>query len=138
MKFDLSRFVDAQNGIIDQALDELRDGHKRTHWMWFVFPQLAGLGRSEVARRFAIESLAEAKAYLHHPVLEKRLDMAVAAINGLAGNDPVAVFGEVDALKLRSSLTLFREAGGGPAFDEALEKYFDGSADPETLRRLGR
>ncbi len=137
MNHDLKRFLDAQDGTFEVALGELLDGRKRTHWMWFIFPQLAGLGRSETARYYALASIGEARAFLDHPVLGRRLEQAVVAINGLASDDARAIFGDIDALKLRSSLTLFREAGGGPAFDEGLEKYFEGSPDPETLRLLG-
>ena len=137
MTLDPDRFLAAQRDTFETALSELLAGRKRTHWMWFVFPQLAGLGRSETARFYALSSLDDARAFLDHPVLGKRLEQSVAAINGLAGNDPRAVFGDIDAVKLRSSVTLFRQAGGGPAFDEALEKYFEGSPDPETLRLLG-
>jgi uncharacterized protein (DUF1810 family) len=136
MNFDLDRFVTAQDGVFEQALDELQAGRKRSHWMWFVFPQVSGLGRSETARFYAIASLAEARAFLDHPLLGKRLERAVTVLNTLPGNDAAAVFGGIDSVKLRSSLTLFREAGGGPAFDEALEKYFEGAPDPETLRLL--
>ena len=138
MEQDLHRFLAAQRDTFEAALSELLDGRKLTHWMWFVFPQLAGLGRSETARFYALHSLDEARAFLDHPVLGKRLEQVVAAIIGLAEDDPRRVFGDVDAMKLRSSLTLFREAGGGPAFSEALEKYFGGSPDPQTLRLLGR
>jgi len=138
MDQDLDRFRAAQAETFDAALAELRDGRKRSHWMWFMFPQLAGLGRSETARFYALRSLKEARAFLDDPLLGGRLERLVAAINGLAGNDARAIFGDIDEVKLRSSLTLFREAGGGPAFDEALEKYFGGSPDPETLRLLSR
>ena len=136
MRHDLDRFVSAQEPVFDRALSELRAGCKESHWMWFVFPQLAGLGRSDTARLYAISGRDEARAYLDHPVLGKRLEEAVAVINALPGRNAAAVFGGIDVVKLRSSLTLFREAGGGPAFDEALEKYFDGSPDPKTLRLL--
>jgi len=138
MDQDLDRFRAAQAETFDSALAELRDGRKRSHWMWFMFPQLAGLGRSETARFYALRSLKEARAFLDDPLLGGRLERLVAAINGLAGNDARAIFGDIDEVKLRSSLTLFREAGGGPSFDEALEKYFGGSPDPETLRLLSR
>ena len=134
----LKRFVSAQDKTFETALAELRDGRKRSHWMWFIFPQLAGLGRSETARFYALGSIAEARAYLDHPLLGKRLEQLVTVINALPHDDARTVFGDIDAVKLRSSLTLFREAGGGPAFEEALDKFFDGMPDPETLRLLDR
>jgi uncharacterized protein (DUF1810 family) len=134
---DLSRFVDAQSSAHDLALAELQRGQKTSHWMWFVFPQIAGLGHSPTARFYAIADLDEARAYLAHPVLGPRLVEAVEAINALPGRDANAVFGSPDDLKLRSSLTLFRAADPQePAFQQALDKYFDGVADPLTLARL--
>jgi uncharacterized protein (DUF1810 family) len=134
---DLGRFVDAQSSVYDRALAELRRGQKTSHWMWFVFPQIAGLGRSPTARFYAIADLDEARAYLAHPVLGPRLVEAVEAINALPGRDANAVFGSPDDLKLRSSLTLFRAADPEePAFRQALDKYFAGAADPLTLARL--
>jgi uncharacterized protein (DUF1810 family) len=133
----LSRFVEAQTGVYDGVLAELRRGHKTGHWMWFVFPQIAGLGRSPTARFYAIADLAEARAYLAHPVLGPRLVEAVEAINALPGRDAHAVLGSPDDLKLRSSLTLFQAAGPDePAFQRALDKYFGGRADPLTLEKL--
>lgn len=132
---DLNRFVAAQAGTFDQALAEIESGTKRGHWMWFVFPQIAGLGHSLTARQFAIRSLAEARAYLKHPILGDRLRRCVAALESLVHIDPEAVFGAIDALKLRSSLTLFVAAGGGPAFVDALTRW-GGGPDPATLRLL--
>lgn len=132
----LDRFTTAQADTYDVALTELRRGAKRTHWMWFVFPQIAGLGRTETARHFAIHSLDEARAYLAHPVLGPRLRECVRALQDLTGTTAAAVLGAIDAVKLRSSLTLFREAGGGPLFVAALDRWFDGSADPATLDLL--
>lgn len=132
----LERFVEAQAPVYAAALAEIRRGAKRSHWMWFVFPQLAGLGRSETARFFGIRALDEARAYLAHPVLGMRYAECVAALQDLVSSDPVAVFGEVDAMKLRSSLTLFEEAGAGPLTGAALDRWFGGSRDPETLRLL--
>lgn len=133
----LSRFVEAQAGVYDGVLAELRRGQKTGHWMWFVFPQIAGLGRSPTARFYAIADLAEARAYLAHPVLGPRLVEAVEAINALPGRDAHAVFGSPDDLKLRSSLTLFQVAGPEePAFQRALDKYFGGRPDPLTLEKL--
>ena len=138
MDFDLERFVRAQDdgGTYEAALAELRAGRKRGHWMWFVFPQVAGLGSSSVARHFAIRGLDEAGAYLAHPVLGPRLVEAAGVLAGLPGDDPVAVLGPVDALKLRSSMTLFARAGGEPVFAEVLGKYYAGAEDEATLSRL--
>lgn len=144
--FDLTRFVAAQDGVLDTALAELRAGAKRNHWMWFVFPQLAGLGHSEMARHYAIGGPAEARAYLAHPLLGPRLAAAVAALLAARGDDPVAIMGGVDAVKLRSSLTLFEAAGsetggfgaagGGEPFGAALDRFFGGERDPRTLALL--
>jgi uncharacterized protein (DUF1810 family) len=134
---DLQRFVEAQEGVYEAALAELRAGGKRSHWMWFVFPQIAGLGRSPMAQRFAIGSLAEARAYLEHPVLGPRLRECAAALTALPGSDPAAVMGGIDAMKLRSSMTLFARADPGePVFRDVLAQYFGGEEDPETDRRL--
>lgn len=140
---DLQRFLDAQDAptggttIYEQALAELTAGAKRTHWMWFVFPQLAGLGHSTMAQRYAIADLAEARAYLAHPALGPRLRACVAAVNGVQGRSAHEIMGSPDDLKLRSCLTLFAEAGGGAAFEAALDRYFEGAPDPATLGRLG-
>ena len=135
--FHLDRFVDAQEGVWEQARKELRAGRKRTHWMWFVFPQIAGLGSSAMAARYAIGSLAEAQAYLLHPVLGARLRELTGIVNGLAASDAGQVFGYPDALKFRSSMTLFAEASGGEAvFARALEKWFGGEKDRATLGRV--
>lgn len=135
--FDLARFVAAQDGTIDTALAELRAGRKRSHWMWFVFPQLAGLGRSAMAVRYAISGLDEARAYLAHPLLGPRLTEAVAALLGQAETDPVAIMGDIDATKLRSSMTLFAIAAGGPPFSVVLDRFFAGQYDPATMAMLG-
>lgn len=137
--FDLDRFVAAQDagGTYDGAVAELRAGHKRTHWMWFVFPQIAGLGSSPTSRHFAISSLDEARAYLAHPVLGPRLAECVEIISALPTSSAEDVFGGIDALKLRSSMTLFdRAAPDHGAFAAVLDKYFAGAADPATLRLL--
>ena len=135
---DLERFVEAQDhGTYEQALAELRAGRKRTHWMWFVFPQIAGLGRSDIARHYAIGSLDEARAYLSHPVLGPRLRECAQALLDAGATDAEAVLGPVDALKLRSCMTLFaRAAPDDPLFARVLERYFDGRADDATDRRL--
>lgn len=125
--FDLQRFVDAQEGMFETALAELRSGRKRSHWIWFIFPQLAGLGRSPTAQYFGVRSLDEARAYLAHPLLGPRYCKAVEAILNWAGHrEAVAILGEVDAMKLRSSLTLFESASGDPLFGRALDAFFDG------------
>jgi uncharacterized protein (DUF1810 family) len=134
--FDLQRFVSAQAGNYNGALAEIRNGRKRGHWMWFIFPQLAGLGNSAMARHYAIRSLDEARAYLQHPILGERLRTCVAALQDLDENDAEAVFGAVDTLKLRSSLTLFAQAGGGATFDAALGRWFNGEVDGATVALL--
>jgi uncharacterized protein (DUF1810 family) len=135
--FQLQRFVDAQEGVFDAALSELRSGTKQGHWIWFVFPQIAGLGLSETSRRFAIRSLEEARTYLDHPLLGPRLRRSVEVLLAWAGKrDPETILGSIDAMKLRSSLTLFATAAPDePLFGRALGAFFD-SPDPETLRRL--
>lgn len=117
-RFDLERFVSAQAANYETALAEIRAGAKRSHWMWYVFPQIAGLGRSAMAQRYAIGSRAEAQAYLDHPLLGARLRDCVAALHDLPRPDPVRVFGDIDATKLRSSLTLFEAVSSEPAFGE--------------------
>lgn len=138
-EFGLQRFVEAQDrdGTYEQALRELRAGRKRSHWMWFVFPQVAGLGRSGTAQHYAVSGVAEARAYLAHPVLGPRLRQCAAALTGLGTSDPVAVFGPVDAQKLRSSMTLFAAAAPDEAvFPQVLTQYFGGSLDEATTSRL--
>lgn len=132
---NLARFIAAQQDSFDAALGEIRRGSKRSHWMWFIFPQIAGLGRSPTAQHYAIRSLDEAKAYLAHPVLGPRLAACVEALQALDDTNAEQVFGPVDAIKLRSSLTLFDQAGGGAMFAAALDRWFDG-ADPATLALL--
>ena len=135
--YDLQRFVDAQRGSYDSAVSELRAGRKTSHWMWFVFPQIAGLGRSPTAQRYAIGSLAEARAYLAHPVLGPRLLECARILTELAGTSAPEVFGGVDAQKLRSSMTLFARADAEqPLFRQVLAQYFDGDEDRATLERL--
>jgi uncharacterized protein (DUF1810 family) len=134
---DLSRFVDAQERVYDDALSELRAGRKTSHWMWFVFPQIAGLGRSPTAQRYAIASLSEAEAYVAHPVLGERLRECARVLTELEDRSAEQVFGGLDALKLRSSMTLFaRAAPHEPLFGALLERYFGGEEDPATLERL--
>jgi uncharacterized protein (DUF1810 family) len=139
--FDLRRFVAAQEGVYARALAELRAGEKRSHWMWFVFPQLRGLGRSPTAERYGIVSLAEASAYLAHPLLGPRLREATAALLDLPGPpDLHGVFGSPDDMKFRSSMTLFTAAAAEPGgvFDRALDRFCDGRPDPATLQLLDR
>jgi len=135
-RFDLQRFVSAQEGIYSSALAEIRDGQKHGHWMWFIFPQLAGLGRSATAQHYAIRSLDEARAYLQHPILGERLRACVTAVQDLDQRDAEAVFGAVDARKLQSSLTLFGRADGGSLFEAALKRWFDGEVDEATMALL--
>jgi uncharacterized protein (DUF1810 family) len=137
--YDLERFVAAQDagGTYPRAVAELRAGRKTSHWMWFVFPQIAGLGRSPVSQAFAISSLEEARAYLAHPVLGPRLIECATIVAQTPGRTAEQIFGGIDALKLRSSVTLFlRAAPDEPAFGEVLARYFDGQPDPATDRLL--
>jgi uncharacterized protein (DUF1810 family) len=134
----LDRFVTAQATTWDGALAELAAGAKHGHWMWFIFPQLAGLGRSATAQHYAITDLAEARAYLAHPLLGPRLVAATRTLLGHAGHAPETILGSIDAMKLRSCLTLFEAAGGDPVFAEALDAFYAGSRDPMTLTLLGR
>ena len=128
----LERFTEAQANTYEAAYSEIARGRKTSHWMWFIFPQLRGLGSSEIARKYAIASLEEAQAFLAHPVLGSRLRACVTALQGLARADAEEVFGSVDALKLRSSLTLFLRAGGGSLFEAALQRWFSGQPDERT------
>lgn len=139
MPFDLARFVDAQAGIYDTVLAELRAGRKRSHWMWFVFPQLRGLGSSPTAVRFGITGLTEAKAYLDHPVLGLRLRECTALVNALAGASMEDVFGWPDYLKLRSSMTLFAHStADNDDFIAVLDTFYGGEQDAKTLALLER
>lgn len=133
--YNLSRFEDAQRGTYERALAEIRRGAKRTHWMWFVFPQVAGLGTSAMTQRFAIHSLAEAKAYLRHPTLGPRYEESVAALQDLDDTTADGVFGSIDAIKLRSSLTLFSMAEDKPIIQAAILRWF-GSPDEGTIEIL--
>jgi uncharacterized protein (DUF1810 family) len=135
---DLERFVAAQAGTYAQALAEVTHGRKVSHWMWFVFPQIAGLGYSAMARAYAIADADEARAYLAHPLLGRRLVEATNAVTATAPGDSAgAIMGGIDAVKLRSSLTLFAAVADDPApFEAALARFFAGERDPETMRRL--
>lgn len=132
----LERFVEAQAPVYATALAEIRRGAKRSHWMWFIFPQFAGLGRSATAIFYGIRSIEEARAYLDHPVLGRRYLECVEVLQDLTIGDPVAVFGEVDAIKLRSSLTLFETVRPTPLFAAALDRWFGGERDAQTLALL--
>jgi uncharacterized protein (DUF1810 family) len=135
--YDLQRFVDAQNPVYDQVHAELQEGHKRSHWMWFIFPQIAGLGSSPLARRFAISSLSEAAAFLEHPILGLRLAECTRLVNLIEGRPIGQIFGHPDDLKFRSSMTLFaRASADNQVFVDALQKHFNGEFDPATLERL--
>jgi uncharacterized protein (DUF1810 family) len=137
--FDLERFVAAQNagGTYDRAVEELRRGRKTSHWMWFVFPQIAGLGQSATSRFFAISSLEEAQAYLRHAVLGPRLKECAAIVAATQARTAEQIFGSIDTQKLHSSMTLFRRAAPGePLFGQVLERYFDGLADAATEARV--
>lgn len=137
--YELERFVEAQEagGTYARALEELRAGRKTSHWMWFVFPQLAGLGRSAMAQRYAISSLQEAREYLSHPVLGGRLRECADALLDVRGRSAEEILGGIDAMKLRSSMTLFARADPGVVeFGEVLERFFGGEGDAATLRLL--
>ena len=135
--FDLERFVTAQAPVFPAVLAELKAGQKRTHWMWFVFPQVAGLGFSAMSQRYAISGLAEARAYLNHPVLGPRLTECARIVAGTEGRTADDIFGPVDAMKLRSSMTLFAAAAPEePVFGDVLAKHFGAVPDDATLARL--
>jgi uncharacterized protein (DUF1810 family) len=135
--YGLQRFVDAQNPVFDQVRAELRAGHKRSHWMWFVFPQISGLGSSPMAQKFAISSRAEAAAYLDHPILGPRLRECTGLVTAVEGRSIGDILGYPDDLKFRSSMTLFANAASdNKPFTDALEKYFVDGFDPLTLARL--
>jgi uncharacterized protein (DUF1810 family) len=136
---DLARFVDAQRGSYDRALAEIMSGKKRSHWMWYVFPQIAGLGVSATSHKYAIESLAEADAYLRHEILGPRLVACAEAALAVDGRSALQIFGSPDDAKLRSSATLFAQVSpGGSVFHRLLDKYFGGELDEATLRILAR
>jgi uncharacterized protein (DUF1810 family) len=133
----LKRFVDAQEPVYQEVLEELRAGKKRSHWIWFIFPQIAGLGSSPTAQRYAIASIDEALAYLGHPILGARLRECTAIVNQIEGRTVSEIFGWPDDMKFRSCMTLFAQATtDNQVFRDALEKYFSGEADQQTLRRI--
>jgi len=135
---DLQRFIDAQSTVIDEVRNELRAGRKRSHWMWFIFPQMKGLGFSEMARRFGIASLAEAQAYLAHPVLGPRLRECTQLVTAVQGKSALEILGSPDDQKFCSSVTLFaRATTDNQVFLDALNKYYRGTFDAATLKLLG-
>ena len=135
--FDLCRFTSAQEGIYDSVLAELRSGHKRTHWMWYIFPQIDGLGHSTTSKHYAIKSISEARQYLNHPVLGTRLLKCAEAVLTIEGRSVSEIFGYPDDLKFKSSMTLFAHvADPRSVFVRILDKYFDGKQDIKTLRLL--
>lgn len=136
--FDLDRFVEAQQHVYPTVLSELRAGAKRSHWIWFVFPQLRGLGHSATAHRFGIASLAEAKAYLEHPLLGPRLRECAGLLLTAQGRSATEILGCPDDLKVCSSMTLFAHAGGEPVFPAVLQAFYGGREDIATLQLLGR
>lgn len=134
----LDRFLEAQRGDYAAALAEVRRGRKTSHWMWYIFPQIAGLGQSSTARYYSIRDLEEAREYYAHPVLGQRLREITSVLLALRGSDPVAVFGGIDSMKLKSSMTLFAAvAPDDPLFRQVLDKYYGGEQDSLTLRLLG-
>lgn len=135
--YDLNRFVQAQAGVYEQALAEIRSGRKRSHWMWFVFPQCEGLGSSPASRRYAIKGIAEARAYLGHPVLGPRLTACAEALLAVPGRSALDVFGSPDDMKLRSCATLFAHVSPQDSvFDQLLIRFFQGRGDSKTLQML--
>jgi uncharacterized protein (DUF1810 family) len=135
---DLDRFVTAQQGVYSGVLDELRAGRKVGHWIWFIFPQIAGLGHSAMSQLYAMSSLDEARAYLAHPVLGMRLRECAEIVLATTGRSALEIFGSIDAMKLRSSMTLFqRAAPEEPVFGQVLERFYGGSPDEATDARLG-
>ena len=132
---NLTRFLEAQEHVFARALQEIRNGRKTSHWMWYIFPQISGLGSSGMSRLYAIKDMAEAKQYSDHPVLGQRLVEITSELLNLENNDPAAVFGHIDSLKLRSSMTLFSLLEDAhPVFQKVLDKYFGGKKDANTIR----
>lgn len=138
-RYNLHRFVEAQNPVYQRVISELREGRKRTHWIWFIFPQIRGLGQSEISQHFSIASLYEAEAYFEHPILGSRLRECTQLVNAIEGDSIEDIFGYPDHLKFRSSMTLFAQAAPGEkVFNQALDKYFGGAPDEFTLSRLAQ
>jgi uncharacterized protein (DUF1810 family) len=134
--FNLQRFIDAQAPVYPQVISELRSGRKRSHWMWFVFPQTAGLGHSAMAHRYAIASRGEAVAYLEHPILGPRLTECTETVCSIRDRSIEQILGSPDDIKFRSSMTLFDAVSGDPVFRHALDKFYAGSSDSATLAIL--
>ncbi|UJH92164.1 DUF1810 domain-containing protein [Antarcticibacterium sp. 1MA-6-2] len=133
----LNKFVAAQESTYSVALAEIKNGRKQTHWMWYIFPQIRGLGYSETSQFYALEHLEQAQQYLKHPVLGKRLVEISSALLDLPGDNATSIFGKPDDLKLKSSMTLFAEVPNTiPVFQKVLEKFFEGKKDPQTLEKL--
>ncbi len=132
--YDLERFIEAHNDDYNRALNEVKSGRKLTHWMWYIFPQIAGLGMSETAKYYEIKSLDEARAYLNNELLKDHIIEISNALLELDKTDPVEVFGDVDALKLKSSMTLFSYVSDDEIFNKVIDKYFNGSKDLTTVR----
>lgn len=135
-KYNLNRFIEAQSGVYHNVLKELQEGRKRSHWMWYIFPQLKHLGHSYNAKFYGISELEEATAYLEHPILGRRIREISETILNLLSNDAKAVFGDIDAIKLRSSMTLFNLVSPNDVFARVLDKYFDGLRDNRTITLL--
>jgi uncharacterized protein (DUF1810 family) len=136
--YDLDRFVRAQAPDYERALSELRAGKKKSHWMWYLFPQIEGLGQSPMSVRYSIKSAAEALAYLDHPILGPRLRECAAVVRDIVGRSALEIFGSPDDQKLRSCATLFAAVSKDGVFEQVLQKYFDGERDKETLRRIAQ
>lgn len=134
--YDLNRFLEAQNGVYPIALKELQEGRKRSHWMWYIFPQLKNLGNSYNAKYYGISGIEEAVAYLQHPILGQRLREVTSIILNLSGNDAEAIFGCIDAMKLRSSMTLFDVVSPNDIFAQIIDKYFNGQSDNRTISTI--
>jgi uncharacterized protein (DUF1810 family) len=134
--YDLDRFVRAQAPDYERALAELRAGEKRSHWMWYIFPQITGLGQSPMSQRYSIKNAAEARAYLDHPILGPRLRECSTVVHSLVGRSALQIFGSPDDMKLHSCATLFARVSGESVFEQLLQKYFKGQPDMETLRLL--
>jgi uncharacterized protein (DUF1810 family) len=136
--YDLDRFVRAQAPDYERALSELRAGKKKSHWIWYIFPQIEGLGQSPMSVRYSIKSAAEARAYLDHPLLGPRLRECAAVVRDIVGRSALEILGSPDDLKLRSCATLFAAVSNDGVFEQVLQKYFDGERDKETLRRIAQ
>lgn len=134
MEYNLNRFVEAQNNVYEQVVNELAQGRKTSHWMWYIFPQIKGLGYSSTAMYYALSSLDEATEYLNHPVLGHRMVECCQILLGLENKTAVDIFGGIDTMKLKSSMTLFSLATDNPVFNQVLNMYYNGEKDNATLR----